>query len=64
MDLARHSGFAHRENNDGTFDSICVDCYPTDVRSHLESGLELWEQTHTCDPVALERFNRRTIQAE
>jgi enolase len=38
--------YKHRTNRDGTFDSICLDCFHTVVTTHDESLLELLESQH------------------
>ena len=50
--------FAHRENRDGTFDSICMKCFATVASSLKEAELEQGEQKHWCDPLALARLSR------
>lgn len=37
--------FPHRHNPDGTFDSICPDCYVTISRQNRESDLITFERT-------------------
>ena len=41
--------FRHRENLDGTWDSICMRCYATAAHSHQEAVLALVELRHHCD---------------
>lgn len=48
--------FAHRANRDGTFDSICRDCFVTVPTLQREEDLEKPEGEHVCDPSTLERF--------
>ena len=40
--------FPHRHNADGTYDSICPNCYRTTAKQGLESNLAQFEQTHRC----------------
>jgi hypothetical protein len=40
--------FAHRQNLDGTFDSICLRCFLTVVRSEQLSGIGTLEAKHSC----------------
>ena len=48
--------FAHRQNRDGTFDSICRGCFLTIATSQSEVDLGGFERGHFCDPWDLERF--------
>jgi hypothetical protein len=48
----------HRENRDGTIDSICRACFATVRTSVWESELELAEKSHACEPLVLERWKR------
>ena len=42
--------FPHRQNVDGTFDSICPYCFQTIAKQRLESDLARFEQAHVCRP--------------
>lgn len=57
MDSSPHPGFARRENKDGSFDCVCMKCYATVASSLQEAELEQGEQTHQCDPAAVERLS-------
>jgi hypothetical protein len=41
--------FRHRNNLDGTWDSICMRCYATAAHSHEQASLERAELRHHCD---------------
>ena len=41
--------FRHRENLDGTWDSICMRCYATAAHTHREILLSPAESEHRCD---------------
>jgi hypothetical protein len=41
--------FYHRENQDGTWDSICMRCYLTAARGYGEQPLLPAESAHHCD---------------
>lgn len=41
--------FRHRENLDGTWDSICMRCYATAAHSHEQRTLGSVELRHHCD---------------
>lgn len=53
------SDFVHRENSDGTIDSICRSCYATVCTSPWESDLDVAEKNHRCDPYLLARWSRK-----
>jgi hypothetical protein len=40
------SEFKHRDNHDGTFDSICLSCFATVCTACSESALTAAESTH------------------
>jgi hypothetical protein len=40
--------FPHRRNRDGSFDSICLNCFLTVAKSFSESELEEFEEKHYC----------------
>jgi hypothetical protein len=48
--------FCHRQNNDGTFDSICCSCFATIATTKDEHQLEAFEQRHDCVELARERL--------
>jgi hypothetical protein len=49
MSAERVAMFPHRQNEDGTYDSICPDCFSTVVRGlHTESQLAEFEDQHAC----------------
>jgi hypothetical protein len=39
----------HRRNSDGTWDSICKNCFLTIAHGRTESELAKSEKTHVCD---------------
>jgi hypothetical protein len=41
-------GYAHRQNADGTFDSICLSCYETITSVQSEPELIEDERVHSC----------------
>lgn len=47
------SPFAHRENDDGTIDSICIECI-TVIASGEWEDLERAESEHKCDRQRIE----------
>ena len=48
------NGYRHRHNENGTIDSICVQCFATVATCNLEADLNRLERGHTCDPLQLE----------
>ena len=41
--------YPHRQNDDGSYDSICPTCFATIARSKLEAELAGHENAHLCD---------------
>jgi hypothetical protein len=52
------SVFAHRNNPDGTIDSICRECLLTIASSQWEADLERAESSHKCDPHRVEELRK------
>jgi hypothetical protein len=50
------SGFAHRPNNDGSVDSICLRCFRTIASDKNGRSLDMMQLQHECDPADLMRF--------
>ena len=49
MSTKRLAMFPHRQNEDGTFDSICPDCFSTVARGlRTERQLVAFEEEHVC----------------
>jgi hypothetical protein len=57
LDRGRFS-FAHRRNDDGSFDSICPRCFRTIAQSARESDLQIAEDGHVCDPSLVEHYRK------
>ncbi|HVW78712.1 MAG TPA: hypothetical protein VHB45_13955 [Alloacidobacterium sp.] len=47
-------GFAHRQNEDGTFDSICLNCFRTITTEGKETNLAGKEKEHHCNQTDLQ----------
>jgi hypothetical protein len=45
-----NADYAHRLNDDGTFDSICLHCFHTVTTASSEPELVLGEAQHSCPP--------------
>jgi hypothetical protein len=41
--------FPHRRNADGSYDSICPECFLTAARAKSEEELTTLEKKHVCD---------------
>jgi hypothetical protein len=41
--------YAHRRNQDGSYDSICRECFSAVVRRKPEWDLAQYEKAHDCD---------------
>jgi hypothetical protein len=50
-----HTLFPHRQNKDGTFDSICPKCFLTIAKAQAEVGLTEGEMSHVCASSLYER---------
>ncbi len=50
--MHRLTTFAHRRNRDGTYDSICTQCYATVASASNEEALSSPESAHACDRMA------------
>jgi hypothetical protein len=45
-----NADYAHRSNDDGTFDSICLRCFRTVTTAYSEPELVFGEAQHSCVP--------------
>jgi len=52
----QRTSFAHRRNDDGTFDSICPTCFQTIAQSAREPDLQNAEGRHVCNPSLVEHY--------
>lgn len=50
--------FVHRNNGDGTLDSICTCCFTTVGTERCESNLETSEKQHVCDDCTVDTIRR------
>lgn len=55
--------FKHRENIDGTTDSICLACLETVASAEADSDLKRHELEHTCNPQTLLVFGDKRAYA-
>jgi len=62
MIAPKDSGFAHRANPDGTFDSICCVCFATVATLDTDTDLARVERQHVCDAWKIEWVKR--VQSE
>jgi hypothetical protein len=56
--LVKLSPFVHRNNSDGTIDSICTECIMVIATSRLEGDLLEDEDGHKCDAIRLEYLHQ------
>ncbi|HEV2326332.1 MAG TPA: hypothetical protein VGS10_20515 [Terracidiphilus sp.] len=49
--------YSHRQNPDGTTDSVCRKCFATVVTASRQTDLDHAEHSHCCDPKALDSWN-------
>ena len=54
------SQFVHRQNQNGTFDSICTLCFQTIANVKDEAKLQSVELEHVCDPHLIRRFEPKS----
>jgi hypothetical protein len=54
--MSRKAHFMHRENLNGTTDSICCTCFVTVATARNEFELAEPERGHVCDPVLLKHW--------
>lgn len=52
--------FVHRENRNGTFDSVCTLCFQTVATVKEETSLKKFENEHVCDPHWVRRLDLRS----
>ena len=45
--------YPHRLNEEGSYDSICRECFATVARGKAEGELAAYEEAHICDPVRM-----------
>jgi hypothetical protein len=45
--------FPHRLNSNGSYDSICLTCFATIANAREVADLEVYDQSHVCDPLVL-----------
>jgi len=55
--MAQFPQFPHRQNADGTFDSICAQCFTTVATADRESDLKKAEDAHICSELDLIRLS-------
>ena len=55
-----HARFPHRDNQDGSIDSICPRCFVTVGTSSREADLERIEASHVCDPAILTHYQEQS----
>lgn len=48
MNRQSSQSYVHRPNKDGTYDSICTQCYVTVATTRNETELDMHESSHIC----------------
>jgi hypothetical protein len=64
MTITRIALYPHRQNYDGSFDSICRTCFATVGHASHEAMLAELEKIHTCDPRVLAEWALLLSQAD
>ena len=49
MAIVRIVVYPHRRNKDGSYDSICLNCFTTVARAETEGELAEHEKNHNCN---------------
>lgn len=57
-----NSQFLHRSHKDGTFESICTQCFYTIAKVDQEADLQALEDQHVCNEWTRSPEWRRAIQ--
>jgi hypothetical protein len=53
MSAVRQSKFPHRQNDDGSYDAICPNCFQTIASARSEGELTVLEMKHVCHSALL-----------
>ena len=64
MDKDSRFGFRHRHNEDGTWDSICLECFHTVETAMCEEELRAAERSHDCRELMLDRMTHPDADAQ
>ena len=58
--------YPHRRNRDGSFDSICLNCFATLATARTEPELLVYEEMHVCaySPLSQRAFDRRGLEGK
>ena len=57
--------YPHRRNRDGSFDSICLNCFATVATAYTEPELLEYDRRHVCKAATVSQraFDRELLQA-
>jgi hypothetical protein len=55
--IGTNNKFSHRQNSDGTIDSICHTCFSTVASARVEAGLFEKEGMHHCNPALVASYH-------
>jgi len=58
--------YPHRRNSDGSFDSICLNCFATVANAGTEPELLEYDSRHVCEPATVSQraFDRRVLEGK
>ena len=58
--------YPHRRNRDGSFDSICLNCFATLATARTEPELLVYEKMHVCaySPLSQRAFDGRVLEGK
>jgi hypothetical protein len=58
--------YPHRRNRDGSFDSICLNCFVTVATGKTEAELSEYDNRHVCEYSTLSQraFDRRVLEGK
>ena len=62
MALGPASKYPHRKNNNGSFDSICMQCFATISHKKNEAELAEDEKKHVCAQSPLSKRGERILE--
>jgi hypothetical protein len=56
--------YPHRHNRDGSFDSICLNCFATLATAKTEAELLEFDKSHICQPATVSQraFDRNFLE--
>jgi hypothetical protein len=58
------SGFPHRHNTNGSYDSICTTCHSTVASACIEAQLDAYERDHSCNPSRIYQLREDQLRTQ